>query len=191
MVIRLHQTGGLVAVLLVAAFAVACQKQSTGPTASDYQEKRAALIAERQADPTAGTRIPKNPAAENEGVEGLGAIEAGYTYDPIGKRDPFRSFVLDRINEDSEEAKGPLEQFDLAQLQLLGVVWETDNPRALVTDPSGQSYVVRTGDPIGKNDGEIVAIGDNSMRVVETYVDYVGARTTKEIEVRVRQSEGG
>lgn len=99
--------------------------------------------------------------------------------------------MLDRLNEESDEAKGPLEQFDLAQIELLGVVWETDRPRALVSDPSGQSYVVRAGDPIGKNEGEIVAIDDNSMRVVETYVDYVGSKTTKEIEVRVRQSEGG
>jgi type IV pilus assembly protein PilP len=186
---RANQTTGTIAVLLLAGLTLACQKQSTGPTASDYQKKRAELIAQRQLDPGAGIAAPQKPS--NEGVDGLGAIEAGYAYDPMGKRDPFRSFVLDRLSEESDEAKGPLEQFDLAQIQLLGVVWKTDRPRALVSDPSGQSYVVRTGDPIGKNEGEIVAIDDNSMRVVETYVDYVGSKTTKEIEVRVRQSEGG
>ncbi len=58
-------------------------------------------------------------------------------------------------------------------------------------DPSGQSYVVSAGDAIGKNEGEVISIGDNSMRVREVYVDYVGDKTTKEIELRVRQSEGG
>ena len=77
------------------------------------------------------------------------------------------------------------------QLEILGVVWETSNRRALVADPSGQAYIVREGDGIGKNDGMILSIDDNLMLVKETYVDFVGDKTRKEIEMRVRQGQGG
>jgi type IV pilus assembly protein PilP len=114
-----------------------------------------------------------------------------YVYDPVGKRDPFRSFVLERVEEQKDGAKGPLEQFDLSQLDVTGVVWEAKHKRALVIDPSGRAYIVKVGDPIGKNDGEVISIDDNAVFVREAYVDFHGEKTTKEIEMRVRQSQGG
>jgi Tfp pilus assembly protein PilP len=71
------------------------------------------------------------------------------------------------------------------------VVWEAKHKRALVLDPSGRAYIVKVGDPIGKNDGEIIGIDDNVVMVREAYVDFHGEKTTKEIEMRVRQSQGG
>ena len=114
-----------------------------------------------------------------------------YVYDPLGKKDPFRSFILERVQEIDPLAKGPLEQFDLAQVSVTGVVWEGDRRRAFVVDPSGHGYIVREGDRIGKNDGQVVEIGDSRMLVREAYVDFHGEKTTKEIEIRIRQSQGG
>ena len=54
-----------------------------------------------------------------------------------------------------------------------------------------QPEALREGDGIGKNDGTILSIDDNLMLVKETYVDFVGDKTTKEIEMRVRQGQGG
>jgi len=72
-----------------------------------------------------------------------------------------------------------------------GVVWKARHQRALVVDPSGQTHIVQEGDRIGKNDGRVISIGDSSMNVREAYVDFHGEKTTKEIEMRVRQSQGG
>jgi Tfp pilus assembly protein PilP len=58
-------------------------------------------------------------------------------------------------------------------------------------DPSGHGYIIEEGDVIGKNDGRVVAIDDNVVVVREAYVDFHGDKTTKEIEMRVRQSQGG
>jgi type IV pilus assembly protein PilP len=121
-------------------------------------------------------------------------IETGYTYDPTGKRDPFRSFVWDRPDKMAvNEEAGPLGQFDLSQLEVVAVVWATGNARAraLVEDPSGESYIVGEGAAIGKNRGHVVSIGDNVVVVKETYVDYLGQETTKDVEMRMRRSEGG
>ena len=71
------------------------------------------------------------------------------------------------------------------------MVWETNRPRALVADPSGQVYVVREGDPIGTNEGSVMRIDDNLMLVRETYVDTMGEPTTKETEMRVRRNQEG
>jgi Tfp pilus assembly protein PilP len=114
----------------------------------------------------------------------------GFAYDATGRRDPFRSFILDRLHEDENETKGPLEEYDLVQLQVAGLVWKAEKRRALVIDPSGQGYVVQEGDKIGKNNGRVLEIGDSSMRVRE--VRGLPRRGDhEEIDMRIRQSQGG
>ncbi len=86
---------------------------------------------------------------------------------------------------------GPLEQFDLSQLSLIAVVWKTGDSKALVEDPSGMAYIVDRGAKIGKNKGYVIDIDDNLVMVKETYVDFLGQETTKDIEMRIRRVHGG
>jgi hypothetical protein len=37
----------------------------------------------------------------------------------------------------------------------------------------------------------VISIDDNTVVVKETYVDYLGQETTKDVEMRMRRSEGG
>jgi Tfp pilus assembly protein PilP len=76
-------------------------------------------------------------------------------------------------------------------MSLLAVVWNTGVARALVRDPAGKSYIVGTGTRMGKNEGRVTNINDNLVVVKETYVDFLGQETTKDIEMRIRRSEGG
>jgi type IV pilus assembly protein PilP len=113
-----------------------------------------------------------------------------YRYDPTGKPDPFRSFV--RLEEDLEDGVStPLERFDLTQLMVTAIIWGSDRPRALIRDPAGKGYIISAGTPIGKNKGRVVSIGDNMVRVKETYVDFRDRATTKEVEMRLYESQGG
>jgi Tfp pilus assembly protein PilP len=180
-------------VLALGLGSVACQKKTAGPDVADYQKQRAAII-ERQRQQAGASQMAETakPQAHEAQAPAFAAEEAGrFAYQAAGKRDPFRSFILDRVKERDKSAKGPLEQFDLSQLAVTGVVWETDRRRALVLDPSGQNYIVQEGDPIGKNDGRVISIKDSSVVVREAYVDFHGERTTKEIEMSVRPSQGG
>ena len=184
----------LVTVLLVALLAAAgCSRQSVGPTTADFQKQRTQVV-EKQKQLAALQLPQKAPKAHKKGDEApagsMGSSE-GFAYDATGRRDPFRSFILDRLHEDENETKGPLEEYDLVQLQVAGLVWKAEKRRALVIDPSGQGYVVQEGDKIGKNNGRVIEIGDSSMRVREEYVDFHGEATTKEIDMRIRQSQGG
>ena len=182
---------GLLAVLALAA---GCERGgANAPTVQDYEQKRAELLKRTPAGggPALAKRVAKAPAAGPEGGQGLIAAGAGYHYDPAGKRDPFRSFIVDQQQARAKQERGPLEQFDLNQLLVVAVVWGNERPRALVQDPSGRDYVVQEGTAIGKNDGTVLRIRDNSVMVRETYVDYLGAQTTKEIEMRVRNATQG
>ena len=186
-----------VALLVLAAVAVgsvACKNEKTGVAAADYEKQRAEIIARRQAAKAAGPGTAAGAVAQRESTpsgKGLGGPLGDAVYSSEGKRDPFRSFVLDRLKELAGHTKGPLEQFDVGQLTLHGVVWNALRPRALVADPSGQVYVVREGDAIGTNEGSVVRIDDNLMLVRETYVDAMGEQTTKETEMRVRRNQEG
>jgi type IV pilus assembly protein PilP len=179
---------------LAALVAVGCSDPETGPKTADYEQQRAEIIARRAQMRAGGATQASAPSVEEPAAladGGLGSGGGDYAYDPLGKRDPFRSFVLDRLKELAAATKGPLEQFDLNQLNVLGVVWETNQRRALVADPSGQAYIVREGDPIGTNDGRVIRIDDNLMLVRETYVDHMGEQTMKEVEMHVRRNLEG
>jgi Tfp pilus assembly protein PilP len=121
------------------------------------------------------------------------AMEGKFTYTATGRRDPFRSFEWEQLKLDalSSDESTPLERFDVSQLSLVAVVWDVRSARALVQDPSGMSYIVGTGARIGKNDGRVIRIDDNLVVVKETYVDYLGEETTKDIEMSIRTTEGG
>jgi len=189
----------LLAMISAAALlALACEKgASNAPSVQEYEQKRAELMKQKQQEgggPAVAQRKGAAPAQQKGAADGGGLVSSGdaYAYDATNKRDPFRSFVLDEAMRRANHERGPLEQFDLSQLTLVAVVWGTERPRALVTDPSGRGYVVQEGTPIGKNDGQVIRISDNTMLVRETYVDYLGAATSKEIELRVRsKAQGG
>ena len=192
---------GNLALSLAVLAAVGCKEPATGPTTAEFNQGRDALktrVAEQKqrGGPGGGAATPGTVASRGAPAApsgNLGGIDANFVYDETGKRDPFRSFLMERAERLALEAqvRGPLEQFDLSQLSLEGVVWQTGNARALVADPSGETYIIAEGARIGKNDGRVISIEDNMVRVKETYVDYLGRETTKDIEMRMRRNEGG
>ena len=126
--------------------------------------------------------VAASPASEED--------EDSESYVAEGKRDPFRSFHS-KGPEEPVVSMGPLADFDLAQLVVIGVVWNTTNPRALVADPAGRSFVLREGSSIGKNQGQVVRIREDMILVKEKFVDFEGAVSTKDVEIRIEKRQGG
>jgi Tfp pilus assembly protein PilP len=192
--VRAVLASGLLAVLVTA---LGCEQQSIGPKTEDFTAEREALM-ERMArkkdkDRTVTAKAKgKATRKKGDGDSFAGMDSGGFTYDPTGRRDPFRSFEWERPDRRDEDAlRGPLEKFDLNQLDLVAVVWDTDNAKALIKDPAGQSYIIGNGTRIGKNEGRVLQVDDNRIVVKETYVDHLGQKSTKDIEMRIRESEGG
>jgi type IV pilus assembly protein PilP len=173
--------------------AVGCGESSeTGVTNDEFAKAREESAKHAKAPAAPAPVIASAPEPKIDPISGVAQIDTGFVYDPTGKRDPFRSFLFDKPDKMAAIAEaGPLGQFDLSQLEVVAVVWRTGNARALVQDPSGESYIVGEGAAIGKNRGHVVAIDDNSVIVKETYVDYLGQETAKDVEMRMRSNEGG
>lgn len=195
----------LAGLLLIPTLMFGCKDKPQGPTTADFNAQREAVTArlaktaqtrERQAAAKPQAAAPAGAGASQAGLDlsapTFSSVGSNYVYDPAGKRDPFRNFVWerpDRLRE--EDLQGPLEQFDLMQLSLVAVVWKTGSARALVEDPSGESYIIAEGSRVGRNEGRVISIDDGVVVVKETYVDYLGQETTKDIEMRMRRNEGG
>lgn len=193
----MKRLAAIVALALIAILG-GCEAEQvrTGPKTADLAAERARL-AEKVKKKKASAQVAKatqpeaNPQGKSVLEEGQAALEDQYTYDPKDKRDPFRSTFWARRSVEKAEVRGPLEQYELGQLAVVAVVWETNRPRALVMDPTGESYVIREGSRVGKNDGLVIHIGDNLVLVKETYVDFAGEQSTKDVEMRIRRSQGG
>jgi type IV pilus assembly protein PilP len=181
------------AILLVMG-TTGCSEETvtSAPTAADLQKDRAALANRK---PAKARAAEAENAANAEAVAGAeeaayADVDQDYFYDPRNKRDPFRSYRF--VGESAaEKSFGPLGDFELGQLELSAVIWDATNPRALILDPGGRSYIVREGSQIGKNSGQVIHIGDNLVLVKETYENFAGERTTKDVELRIRLSQGG
>ena len=105
---------------------------------------------------------------------------------PTGRRDPFRPFTLTvRPNVRRRENLSPLERYELGQLKLVGVIWNSNEPRAMVEDSVGLGYVVKVGTPIGASDGTVKAIKQNEITIEEFFVDLYGARKRREVNMRI------
>jgi Tfp pilus assembly protein PilP len=191
-----------IAVSIALLVLAGCDKEANQPTSEEFQQERAALNARvearkankpaRQAAPAAApSQIAAVPAGTpiSESFSGTGSATV---YDKTDLRDPFRSFEWERKELASEDMDGgPLEQFDVSQLSVVAVVWSTGNARAMIQDPSGRGHIVGVGAPVGKNEGSITSIDDNLVVVKETYEDYLGQVTKKDIEMRIRRPDKG
>lgn len=184
---------------LVLLLALGCSEEApSGPTTADLERERAALAAKLEKDKKRNKKRSKSYSEPRVVEESKGdrkgsfaAMDETYRYDREGKRDPFAPFRLDAPVAEEGDPGGPLEQYELEQLEVVALVWDSRAPRAMVSDPSGSTYTVQVGSRMGKNDGKVIHIGDNLVLVKETYVDYAGEQTTKDVELRVRRIQGG
>lgn len=96
-----------------------------------------------------------------------------YSYNSIGKRDPFRSFIQKEVVVvDDGGPLGPLQLHEIDAYRLRGIVWNTSAPRALVeAPPDGIGHVVELGTLIGKNWGKVTQIKPEEIIITEEYRD--------------------
>ncbi len=99
-------------------------------------------------------------------------------YDAAGKRDPFRP---PRATSQTGEVSTPLQRYEIGQLRLVAVIYNTGAPRAVVEDDAGLGYIVRVGTPIGPNGGAVRSIERGRMLVRESSQDYFGEDQASEV----------
>lgn len=117
--------------------------------------------------------------------------EAVFVYVAEGRRDPFVPLsVIRRPLVASEEPATPLQRYDLSQFKLVGVIVGKGEAKAMVVAPDGKSYILSKGVKIGKNNGIIIGINSEVIRVEEKYYDFSGNVIENIQEIAVPNREG-
>lgn len=126
---------------------------------------------------------PKKPVAADEEEK-----KVAYSYSPLGKRDPFRSFIELKV-ETTEVCC--TQKYEIDQYHLVGIVWGVDRPRALVEDPERVGWVIEIGSYLGKNWGKVTGITSSEVIVTEEYQTIDGELVVNNISIKLPVTEEG
>ena len=101
-------------------------------------------------------------------------------------RDPFRPFNLALRPKAVETPRTPLEQYDVGALKLVAVIYDTQNPKAMVEDDTGLGYTIGVGTKIGNQGGVVKMIDPERVVVEEEFVDFYGEKKKTEVVLRLK-----
>ena len=118
--------------------------------------------------------------------------EPVYTYNPAGKRDPFKPFITLGPKKPIASARlTPLQRYDVSELKLVGILRGPTGYRALVEDASGKGFIITKGTLIGHENGRVKEIRKDRVIITQTHKDIFGKIKEREISIRLRKSEEG
>ncbi len=111
-------------------------------------------------------------------VEALPAMRdfPPFPYTAFDLRDPFAPFSDDDNapsgggagpKPDADRAKEYLESFPLDSMDMVGTLGTNDDLAVLLKDPDGVVHRLRPGNYLGQNDGQITAIFEDHIELVE------------------------
>lgn len=140
-------------------------------------------VASPPAQPSPPGELPTPPALDASGAPMTEmqnsvqpeAMVMEFKWDPTGRRDPFKPFKAPRVlRPDSLTPTDPLTLLDLNQVQLVGILWNTQKPRAVIQDTTGNRYTIFKKTKLGTNSGYVAEIREGEIVVVETFDDGFG-----------------
>ena len=185
---------GAVALLLALAFAagpsaVEAAPPSPGEGTGNAPAKGAIALPAAAPQPSS---VPATPAALRPPAPGeLLVPSSEFRYDSTGRRDPFKSLLeLEKKQRDLTQLP-PIQQVDLETVKVVGIVVDPGRQtQAMVRAPSGQTFVVRVGTIMGKNEGEVVEITLQGIRILEKFLDFMNRETRKETFLKSHPAAG-
>ena len=128
-------------------------------------------------------KIQDDSSIEDNGAKNTETKERKYIYNPIGKTDPFKSFIVavEEEQEKEEEKRTELEMLELSQLSISVIIISDNNSWAMVKDNKGKGYVIKEGTPIGINRGVVYKIKEHEIIIREEYTNYKGEKEFREV----------
>ena len=113
-----------------------------------------------------------------------------YVYDPKGRRDPFLSLVqASKPKGQRKKGASPIENFDVDEIKLIAIAWDSKQYYALITMPDTKSYTIRKGMTLGLNNGKVTDITRDSVFIREQIKDYKGQTKSKDTILKLRKEE--
>lgn len=109
------------------------------------------------------------------------------------RRNPFKPVeekVDDSAAPDPNRRKEPLEAFPLDALKFVGTLKRDATTWALIEQPGGRISRIKAGEYMGKNDGRVLVIEDNKIKLEET-VKVAGKWVKKITNLQLHTKESG
>ena len=119
-----------------------------------------------------------------------------YVYEVGNRRDPFAPVVSESSGDSGNGSDGlggvvtPLQQYEIDQFRVVGVIVGKGQPAAMVVAPDGKGYVLRKGLKIGKNNGTVVVITSVAVVIEEQSQDSSGNVLKNQVELKLTKREG-
>ncbi len=114
-----------------------------------------------------------------------------FTYNPVGRKDPFAPIVTKEETKAKAGERPPLERYSLSEFKLTGIVWGGFGYNAMLEGPDGKGYFVRVGTIIGQNRGVVKKITQDKMVIEEKFKNFSGETERKEIVIELRKKQEG
>jgi type IV pilus assembly protein PilP len=116
-----------------------------------------------------------------------------FSYDPDGLPDPFKPRSMKPGHSgggkqpDMNRPKGPLENFPLDALHMVGTIEKDNTLYALVKTPDNALYRVKKGDYMGQNYGLVVNITNTNIELKESIQDGTGDWIESKAQVALQE----
>jgi Tfp pilus assembly protein PilP len=114
-----------------------------------------------------------------------------FSYNPLGRKDPFSPIIVREERKAQSEDRPPLERYNLYEFKLTGIVWGGFGYNAMLEGPDGKGYFVRVGTIIGLNKGVVKKIAKDVMVIEEKFKTISGETDRKEIVIELRKKQEG
>jgi type IV pilus assembly protein PilP len=129
-------------------------------------------------------KVEKKEVAKKEELE--------FSYNPVGKADPFKPFIQLAPEKLRKSAfLTPLQKYDISQLKLVAIITIPEGNVALVEDQQGRGYFLKRGIAIGRHEGKVKAILKDRVIIEEAYSDVLGQAKVNEIPLFLHRPEEG
>ena len=86
--------------------------------------------------------------------------QRSFTYNPAGRRDPFRN-LLSGADLKDRAAQGGISEMSIDDLILIGIIKIKGRISGIIKGPQGFPYKIRTGDKF--SDGFVLSVRDNAV----------------------------
>jgi type IV pilus assembly protein PilP len=104
-------------------------------------------LAQAPVSPPVPTETPIDTSTVERILRGEEAVDsgAGFTYDPAGRRDPFRSLLKGLPKEEMAQRPPGLRGMGVEEIQLEGIIRLPEGWVAMVKGTDNLSYIIRAG----------------------------------------------
>ena len=88
-----------------------------------------------------------------------------------------------------KKGSAAIEDFDVEEIKVIAIVWDSKQYYAMVTLPDKKSYTIRKGMTLGLYGGKVREITKDSVIITEQIKDYKGQLKTKDSILKLRKEE--